>query len=311
MDTNTWIEQFENHLRDMDMADLTVHSYCADMRLFIRWFEQTNGEPFAPQAVTPTALRQYRQYLLTVEERMASTINHRMSAITAFMNWTQQSDLVEQHPVQGIGSLAQASSGPKYLTKQQILALQQAIEKDLQLAKLRYPRRWLSRQRDGSLAMLLLHTGLRLQEALDLQMNDVQMSEDKGVVLVRRRNGRGKRAVPLNAEARNALQDWLAVRPQSAAGFLWLTVEGDSDGVLSSRSVQRTLRRMAQDAGIDHLTPQMLRHSFARNLMENGVGLEKIAALLGQANLNTTRIYITLNPDDLVKVVEELSKQQG
>jgi len=72
------------------------------------------------------------------------------------------------------------------------------------------------------------------------------------------------------------------------------------------RSVQRALVRLGQAAGLTRLTPHVLRHTFAKNLVDSKVGLEKVAALLGHSNLNTTRIYVTPNQRDLEQAVEKL-----
>lgn len=114
--------------------------------------------------------------------------------------------------------------------------------------------------------------------------------------------------MPLNADARKALQEWLSAQPDVGNDFLWVPLESEEDGPLSSRSVQRVILRLDQDAGIEHLTPHMLRHTFGKNFVDSGVGLEKVAALLGHANLNTTRIYVTPNQNDLEQAVEGLSE---
>jgi site-specific recombinase XerD len=75
---------------------------------------------------------------------------------------------------------------------------------------------------------------------------------------------------------------------------------------LSGRTVQRILSRYARAAGIDGLTPHICRHTFAKNLVNNEVGLEKIAALLGHSSLNTTRIYVTPSEKDLEMAVESV-----
>jgi len=300
-------DAFRTHLANQDRSQLTINGYLADLEHFGRWFEQTNGEPFSPQAVTPTDVREFRQHLLTVERRKASTINRRLAALSAFMAWARRAGLIEHDPTQGIRKVAQVSGGPKYLDKKQQYALHRAAEKDLQLSRLRYPKRWVARQRDASLVVVLLNTGLRLQEALDLRLGDVQIGDRKGQIIVRRGKGRKQRTIPLNAEARKALQEWMDVRPQGSGDFLWVAVESDTEGALSSRSVQRVIQRLGQDAGLKNLTPHMLRHSFAKNLVDSGVGLEKVAALLGHSNLNTTRIYVTPNQNDLEKAVESLT----
>jgi integrase/recombinase XerC len=309
MNSTTLLETFTNHLESQDRSPLTVRGYLADLRSFIRWFEQANNEDFMIQAVTPTDIRQYRDHLLDEAQRKASTINRHLAALSVFMGWAEKNGQIESDPTQDVRNIPQVNSGPKYLNKKQQFALQRAIEKDLQLSRLRYPKRWRSRQRDASLVTFLLHTGLRLQEALDLRRNDVEIGERKGQVLVRQGKGRKQRTVPLNAEARKAVQDWLAVRPDVNGDHLWVAVEDDADGALSGRSVQRVLTRLGQNAGLDSLTPHQLRHTFGKNLVDSGVGLEKVAALLGHANLNTTRIYITPNQQDLEQAVDRLARQ--
>lgn len=305
--TNSFLEAFYAFLDQQDRSPLTVRGYQADLAHFKRWFEQTNGEPLTVEAVTPSDVRSYRQHLLAVERRKASTVNRRLAALSALMAWAVQQGLVERDPTHGVRHVPQVNGGPKYLDKKQQYALHRAIEKDQQLSRLRYPKRWRNRQRDGSLVLFLLHTGLRLQEVLDLRLSDVQMTDCKGSVLVRQGKGGKQRSIPLNAEARKALQDWFSVRPEVANDFIWVALENEGAGALSSRSVQRVILRLGQDAGLDNLTPHMLRHTFGKNLVDSGAGLEKVAALLGHANLNTTRIYITPNQNDLEQAVEGLT----
>ncbi|MFH1635391.1 MAG: tyrosine-type recombinase/integrase, partial [Chloroflexota bacterium] len=84
-------------------------------------------------------------------------------------------------------------------------------------------------------------------------------------------------------------------------------VEGCYKDGLTSRSAQRVIRRYGEEAGLPHLTPHILRHTFAKNLVNQGVGLEKVAVLLGHASLNTTRIYVTPGQRDLENAVEKLN----
>jgi site-specific recombinase XerD len=74
------------------------------------------------------------------------------------------------------------------------------------------------------------------------------------------------------------------------------------------RAVQRVLKRYGQEAGLNELTPHIARHTFAKNLVNQGVGLEKVASLLGHSSLNTTRLYTTPNQHDLELAVEKLEK---
>ncbi len=303
MDT---LQDFKTHLLFLDRAPHTVNGYLFDVAAFIRWFEQANSESFSLTAVTPSDIREYRQFLQVTEQHKANTVNRKLAALSALMRWAVQSGQITSDPTEHVKSVRQTALAPHWLDKREQFALQRAIEKDLQLAKLRYPRRYVTRRRDASLVMFLLHTGLRLSEVTSLQISDAQVSDRKGSVLVRRGKGNKERQVPLNTEARKALQDWLEVRPQGGCSFLWLSVEGHADEGISGRAVQHILKRYGQEADLEDLTPHVMRHSFAKNLSNKGVGLEKIAALLGHASLNTTRVYVTPDVHDLECAVEQL-----
>jgi integrase/recombinase XerC len=305
MNQNIHLTSFKKYLQDNDFSDLTVRGYLSDLYLFAQWFEQTNGENMKLERITPTDIKEYRQRLLTVENRAANTVNRKLASLSALMQWALNSGKIPSDPTQKIKLVRKVESAPKWLDKREQFALSRAIERDLQLAKLRYPKRWVTRRRDASLVSFLLNTGLRLGEAVSLQVEDVQLSDRKGSVLVRNGKGNKQRSIPLNNEARQALKDWFEVRPESQ--YVWTVVEGDIGSSLSGRTVQRLICRYAQDASLNDLTPHVLRHSFAKNLVNAGVGLEKVAALLGHGNLNTTRIYVTPSEKDLELAVEALA----
>jgi integrase/recombinase XerC len=300
------LEDFCGYLEDEDRSPLTIKGYLNDLQDFTHWFEQTNGEKISLPAVTPSDVREYRQYLTMVRHRKPATVNRHLAALSTLMAWAKQTGQIEHDPTEGLHGIPQVAQGPRSLDKKEQYALQRAIEKDLQLSRLRYPKRWRVHQRDGSLTIFLLHTGLRLGEALALHLDDFQLSDRKGLVTVRQGKRGKSRSVPLNAEARKALQEWLEARPEGDGSYLWIGLESRAAGRLSGRTVQRALLRIGQAAGLERLIPHVLRHTFAKNLIDAGVGLERVAALLGHANLNTTRIYVTPSLRDLEQAVEQL-----
>lgn len=296
---------FHDYLDQRDFSLHTKRGYLADLEHFASWFERVNGESLHPRRLTPTDIKQYKNDLLSVERRKASTINRRLAAISTYARWAQENGLIQIDPTVYIKSVRQVACAPKWLNKSEQFALHRAIEKDLQLSRLRYPKRWLTRRRDASIVLFLLNTGLRLGELIAMQLGDVQVSDRKGVLRVQNGKGGKQRSIPLNLEARKALQEWLTVRPASDCDFVWVAVEAEKLGI-SGRAVQRILERYLLEADLDALSVHICRHTFAKNLVENGVGLEKIAALLGHSNLNTTRLYVTPDEHDLEKAVEAL-----
>jgi site-specific recombinase XerD len=299
------IDQYKTHLENEDLSTLTITGYLADTRLFIKWFEKHNRETFALENVTPSDVREYRQGLQIEQGLKASTVNRKLASLSSLMNWGIESGKISSNPAAKMKYVKQAAQSPKWLDKNEQYALQRAMEKDVQIAQLRYPKRWVTRRRDASIAAFILNTGLRLSETISLKLDDVEISERKGQVLVRQGKGNKERIVPLNTEARNAVSEWLKVRPSTSCQRLWLSIEsGNSEGV-TGRAVQRALKRYGQEAGIKNLTPHVLRHSFAKNLTNKGVGVEKIAQLLGHESLNTTQIYIRPDFNDLEEALED------
>jgi site-specific recombinase XerD len=95
------------------------------------------------------------------------------------------------------------------------------------------------------------------------------------------------------------LADWFEQRPEAASSYLLI---GKRGGRLKARGVERVIESLGKQSGVE-VTPHVLRHTFAKNLVDAGVTLEKVAMLLGHSNLNTTRIYITPSQADLAEAV--------
>ncbi|WP_322508211.1 tyrosine-type recombinase/integrase, partial [Anaerolinea sp.] len=148
--------------------------------------------------------------------------------------------------------------------------------------------------RDWALVVFLLNTGLRIAEVCALMLEDVQMGERSGWVSVRGGKGGKSRKVPLNAEARKALRMWLDERGETG-GLFDLTPSG----------AYRRLAELGRRAGVE-VHPHTLRHTLAKNLVDAGVGLHEVAALLGHSSLNTTRVYVTPGERDLERAMRML-----
>ncbi|MBT3313003.1 MAG: tyrosine-type recombinase/integrase [Anaerolineae bacterium] len=295
-------DEFERYLEEKDRAETTIRGYLADLRLFAKWFLVENGEALTTKNWVSSDVRRYREHLLA-QGMKPQTINRRLAAVASFGNWSVQAGHLGSNPALHIRSVATAALSPKWLEKKEKAALVRAAEKDVQFARTRYPRLWISRLRDATLLILLLNTGLRVGEFCALDVGDLKLSERKGSVTVRSGKGQKQRLVPLNAEARIFLQQWLLYRPVVETNALFIGQRGER---VTARSVQRAAKRLAKAAEISNVTPHVLRHTFAKSLLDSGVGIEKVAALLGHSDLNTTRIYVMPSEGDLEEAVRTL-----
>ena len=296
------LSEFEHYLRDADRSENTISGYLEDMADFARWFEATNAEAFAAAAVTPSDVRAYKQHLL-VRKLKPATINRRLASLSAYARWAIEAGQIESDPAAKIQSVEQVPAGPKWLDRKQRFALQRAIEQQLQLAGAQPGgRRSLWRTRDALLLTVLSNTGLRVAELAGLDGVDVELKSRSGKVTVR---GKGTkiRTVPLNADARAALERWLVLRPQVETPAVFIS---QFLVRMTTRSVERVVAEYGQRAKLETLTPHMLRHTFAKTLVDRGIPIDQVGTLLGHANLNTTRIYTTPGERDLERAVDAL-----
>jgi len=145
--------------------------------------------------------------------------------------------------------------------------------------------------RDKAILELLFSTGLRVSELCSLS-RDVDLKKDEFSV---RGKGDKIRVVFFSENAKDAVKKYLEKRTDmDDALFINIgRVNKEKESIrLTPRSVERIVKHYAIKAGISRtVTPHIIRHSFATDLLENGADLRSVQALLGHANINTTQIY--------------------
>jgi len=150
--------------------------------------------------------------------------------------------------------------------------------------------------RDRAILELLFSTGLRVSELCSLSQEDVDLTRDEFSI---RGKGDKVRVVFLSDTAREAIRAYLKERKDfDDAMFIQYGKNAKQDEVknkdlrLTPRSVQRIMKKYATIAGITRkVTPHVIRHSFATDLLSNGADLRSVQALLGHAHIGTTQVY--------------------
>lgn len=295
------IEAFAAHLRDRDRSPATVLSYGRELQHFAAWFEQTNGQPLTPAALTGRDVRDYREFCQTVGRLKPATINRRLAAIRAYGAWLVESEQLASNPAEHVKLIGEAPLAPRSLDRRQLAALERELERSVNAASTEAAR--FIRARDKAIVMLLANTGLRVSELCALEIADVVIAERRGELTVRRGKGNKQRTVPLNVDVRRAIVLWRALRLSvGASPILFCDHQGEP---LRPRGVQRAIEEYGRRAGVP-VTPHTLRHTFAKSLADAGVRAEEIAALLGHSKLETTRRYTQPTGRDLAAAVERL-----
>lgn len=239
------LRPFQNWLAAQDRSPRTVQAYGADLSHFARWFTQTNGQSLAPEILTPTDVREYRQWMTITKGLAPATVNRRIAALRAYTTWARSAGLIAGAPTNGIKFVAEQRSPPRWLDRQQQAALKRALERMLEHADLKSrlaelesrpaPPEPIWARRNVTLVQLMLNTGLRVEEVTTLNVEDIELRERSGRVTVLGK-GNKQRTVPLNAEARAALSAWLKAWPDLPAGNATFSPVSASSEVLFTPS---------------------------------------------------------------------------
>jgi integrase/recombinase XerD len=270
---------------------------------FVRWSEQTYGQPFDPAEIISRDLEDWIAHQQTVEKAAVNTINSRIVGVSQYFGWTLKQKLIKDNPAADVACLRTAPRQPRALDKTYVRRLLRHISKS-------------GNVRDIAIAECLLGAGLRVSELLNLQLGDVTLNKRGGQVVVRRGKGAVHRVVPLTAKVRRALQKYLdqdhylhAYREDNphlgGDAPLWI---GERGPLTDRTGIYYLLKKYARFAGLDEtlISPHSLRHTFAARYLEKHRGdLRGLAAILGHATVNTTMVYTEPSTSDLARRMEE------
>jgi len=222
-----------------------------------------------------------------------STIARFVSACRGLFQYAVREKLLTRDPTEFLETRKSWQSLPKFLTPQQVEQLAAQPDLDTDLGK-----------RDRALIETMFATGMRVSEVLGLKLADVDL--EKGSV---RCFGKGskERFVPIGRDAIKYLQAYLPARMrllgERSSQYIFVTERAEP---LTRQGIWRLLKDYGRRAGIDHITPHLLRHSFATALIENGADLRSVQLMLGHADVNTTQVYTHLTDRSLHEIYRKL-----
>ena len=266
-----WLEH------DRRASPHTIDAYQRDVAGFLGFLTQHGGgEPdlVALAAVRVTDLRAWLAQQAGDGVTAATRARH-LAAVRGLFRYLARHHGVTNPAPTLIGTPRRSPPVPRALTPDAALAVATTIGDNATLP-------WVA-ARDTALFTLLYGAGLRIAEALALDLRDAVPGAAAMRVMGK---GRKERIVPLLPAVSASLDAWRAVHPGGLALFPGIRGRRLNPGV-----VQRTMRVFAQQAGLSHATPHALRHSFATHLLAGGADLRSIQELLGHASLSTTQRY--------------------
>jgi integrase/recombinase XerC len=229
---------------------------------------------------------------LANEGAVNATRARHLSAVRSFFRFLARRHGVDNPAVRLIATPRASRPVPRALSPSQATDLTQDIAVMSDVAA--------CQARDEALFTLLYGCGLRISEALALDVRDAPLPGADGMLRVTGK-GRKQRIVPVLPVVRNAMAAWLALHPDRQPDSpLFLGARGKR---LDPAVAQRTMRHYRRLHGLpEHATPHALRHSFATHLLAGGADLRSIQDLLGHASLSTTQRYTSVDEVRLMEV---------
>ena len=283
-------------------SEHTVRAYLHDLGEFRAHAVATLGR--AP-ALDELDVIMCRSYLASLHGKNdAVTIGRKLSSLRAFFRLAVRRRLCKSSPVAALRAPKRAKRLPSFLGKEDVGRLldggprsddagMDACGRALELA----------------LFEVIYGAGLRVSEACNLDVGDVETDGPSALVRVRQGKGRKDRIVPIGSKAQQATDAYLQRRvdrmartPAADRHALFLSARGRR---LGPRAVRRLLARRELASGTPRVSPHALRHSFATHLLGEGADLRAIQEMLGHASLRTTQRYAHVDIDHLMAVYDK------
>ena len=253
----------------------SLEAYARDLEDLRAFAEPSTGGSLPDEELLNTYINHMYSKNLT-----SRSISRHLSSIRSFFGFLVMEDRIQEDPTEHLASPKQWSTIPRFLNREQ-------TEKLIAAPDVTRP----TGVRDRAMLELLYATGIRVTELISLQISSLDM----GLGLLRvTGKGNKQRIVPVNASALEMVRGYTEEgRPALLKGryssFLFVTARGEG---MTRQAFWAAIKMNGKKAGIfHHLSPHILRHTFATHLLEGGADLRSLQEMLGHADLSTTEIY--------------------
>ncbi len=298
------MERFETELKLRGFSDATIRTYKMQVSQFLEFVKQNKGKLSSQKSLLDSGkgeinlvnigkkdLKAFIGHLISDKKKAPSTINLALSALRFFFI-----EVNKQNIFDGVKSVKTPKKIPTVLSKDEIRRLLDAVKNP----------------KHKILFMLLYGSGLRVSEAVNLKVDDLDLLDKTGTV----RAGKGKkdRNIILSDSMIVVLNEFLKKRSEKGieSEYIFHGTEiqgkesvnpGTREGHITTRQAQRLVKQYAKKAGIKkRIFCHALRSSFATHLLETGTDIRVIQELLGHSNLATTERYTKVSKEQIRKV---------
>jgi integrase/recombinase XerD len=262
----------------------TIIAYRNDLQQFCAYLDHLQIERW--QQVTIEHIEGYMREMRESQTYRPTTIARKVAALKSFLRHIGNNGVISQRIAETLEAPHVRKELPGVLRADQVASLFRQVEVETPMG-----------QRDLAMLHMLYATGMRVTEVISLNLDD--FNADQASVICAGRGSKISRArvLPLSELAVEATLHYVqAARPllcvhHPAEESLFLNHHGER---LTRQGFWLIIKGYARRAGIEEISPQLLRHSFAMLMLERGMELRSVQALLGHAHITTTQVYSQL-----------------
>ncbi len=286
-------------------SKVTGEDYYFDLRTFFKFMKMYKNDikdtPFDEIVITDidisfirgislSDIYEFLFFLENVRNNSARSRSRRISCLRSFFKYlTNKTNLLENNPIEELDSPAIPKSLPKYLSLDDSLKLLQSVEGP-------------NKARDFAILIIFLNCGLRLSELVNLNVSDIS-----GDFITVNGKGNKQRSIFLNDACKQAIADYLHVRPKEALKDKDALFISRNHQRISPKTVQWLVKKHLGAAGLSDqkLSTHKLRHTAATLMHRHGnVDIRVLQEILGHENLGTTQIYTHVDSDQVRSAAE-------
>lgn len=269
----------------------TIKSYQHSLDQFYDMLVASGYTINSVEDITSNHIRNFPAYLHKKRDNKTS-IKQKLSAIKSFFKFCVKKKIVSSNPARGIASPKLEKKLPSYLQKDEAKRL---IEKLYNTTNPDYL--------DIALVELIYSSGLRISEALNLKLNDIDFHSQTIRVIGK---GNKERIVPIGSNALKALKNYLPQRNKPLTEFSEHIFIGSNGKQLNPSTAYRRINNALKDVtDSPKKSPHVLRHTFATHLLDNGADIQSVSDMLGHSSLSTTQIYTHISIERIKEVYKK------
>lgn len=283
MDNQNLIEDFITTIRvEKGLSNNTIQSYRNDLNILSEFLSEKKKNLLTTERDDLVDLLMR----LKDEGKSDASIARLMSSVKGFFKFALTEKLMKRDPTAYISTRKAWQTLPRFLTREEVdkLLEQPNLNDDVGI-------------RDRAMLELLYAAGLRVSELVSLKIPDLDLEAG---TLNCFGKGSKQRRIPIGRSCIHFLKNYFTARHrllgEKRSDLLFVEPRGNP---ISRQKFWKIITSYGESAGLGHVTPHMLRHSFATTLIENGADLRSVQMMLGHSDINTTQIYTHVTNDRL------------